>query len=52
MCEDYSKEEIYLKNCVIGSIDVKPLYPSIGIDSKVKKCVEMIVKKKETFGTV
>ena len=29
-------EEIDLKNCVIGSMDVKALYPSIDIDFEVK----------------
>ena len=34
-----------------GSRDVKTLYTSIDIDIAVKKCVEMIVKKKSTLGT-
>ena len=37
-------EEVDLKNCVIGSMDVKALYPSIDIDFAVDKCIEMIVK--------
>ena len=52
MSRNDCKEEINPKNCVIGSVDVKSLYPSIEIDFAVKKCVEMIVKKKSTLGTV
>ena len=46
-----SKEEINLRNSVIGSKDVKKLYTPIDIDITVKKFVEMIVKKKSTLGT-
>ena len=52
MCGDDSKEKINLRNCVIGSMDVKALYPSIDIDFAVKTCVVTIVKKKSTLGTV
>ena len=47
-----SKEEINLRNFIIGSRDVKPLYTSIDIDITVKKCVKIIVKKKYTLRTV
>ena len=52
VCGNNTTEEINLKKCVIGSIDVKIFYPSINIDSAVKKCMEMIVKRKSTLGTV
>ena len=45
MCGNDNKEEINLRNSVIGSMDVKALYPSINIDSAVKNCMEMIVRK-------
>ena len=51
MCGNDSKEEINLRNSVIGSKDVKKLYTPIDIDITVKKFVEMIVKKKSTLGT-
>ena len=35
-------ETVDLNNCIIGSMDVKALYPSIDIDFAVEKCVEMI----------
>ena len=46
-----SKKEINLGNRVIQILDVKALYPSIDIDYAVKKCVDMIVKRKSTLGT-
>ena len=52
MCGNDIKEYINLRNWVIGNRDVKLLNPSIDIDITVKKCVEMIVKKKSTLGTV
>ena len=42
-------EDINLENCIIGSMDVKALYPSIEIDFAVEKCVEMIEKSKSIF---
>ena len=45
-------EEIDLKNCVIGSMDVKALYPSIDIDFAVEKCVEMVIKSDTKFEKV
>ena len=38
------KEKIAHRKCVLWSMDVKALYPSIDIDFAVKKCVEMMVK--------
>ena len=52
MCGNDSKEKINLMNCVIPSMDVKALYPSVDIDFVGKKCLEMIVKKKLTLKTV
>ena len=52
MCGNDIKEEINLRNCVIGSRDAKALYPSIDKGFAVKKCVEMIIKRKSTLGTV
>ena len=52
MCGDDSKEKINLRDLVIGSMDVKALYPSIAIDFIVKKGLEMIVKNISTLGTV
>ena len=46
MCGNDSKEYINLRNFVIGNRDVKAFYPSIDKDILMKKCVEMIVKKK------
>ena len=48
MCGNDSKEYINLGNCVFWNRDVKALYRSIEIDIAVKKCAEMIVKKKST----
>ena len=45
-------EEVDLKNCIIGSMDVKSLYPSIDIDFAVEKCVEMINKSEVKFEKV
>ena len=45
-------ETVDLRNCVIGSMDVKALYPSIDIDFAVEKCVEMIVESGVTFKNV
>ena len=45
-------EEVDLKNCVIGSMDVKALYPSIDIDFAVEKCIEMIVQSEAKFEKV
>ena len=45
-------EEVDLKNCIIGSMDVKALYPSIDIDFAVEKCVEMINKSEVKFEKV
>ena len=42
-------EEVDLRNCVIGSMDVKALYPSIEIDFAVDKCIEMIIKSESNF---
>ena len=44
--------EMDLKNCIIGSMDVKALYPSIDIDFAVQKCVEMIKESKVSFEKV
>ena len=35
-------DTVNLDNCVIGSMDVKALYPSIDIDFATEKCVDMI----------
>ena len=45
-------ETVDLSNCVIGSMDVKALYPSIDIDFAVEKCVKMIVRSKMKFENV
>ena len=42
-------ETVDLTNCIIGSMDVKALYPSIDIDFAVEKCVEMILKSNVKF---
>ena len=52
MCGNDSTENIKLRNCVIGSMDVKALYPSIDRDFAVKKYMELIVNKKSTLETV
>ena len=44
-------ETVDLTNCVIGSMDVKALYPSIDIDFAVDKCVEMIVESGQSSKT-
>ena len=41
--------EVDLSNCIIGSMDVKALYPSINIGFAVQKCVEMIKKSNVKF---
>ena len=51
MCGNDSKEKINLMNYVIGSTDVKAMYPSTDIDLAVEKCVETILKKKSSLGT-
>ena len=45
-------ETVDLSNCIIGSMDVKALYPSIDIDFAVEKCVEMIIESGVTFENV
>ena len=45
-------ETVDLTNCVIGSMDVKALYPSIDIDFAVEKCVEMIIESDVKFQNV
>ena len=45
-------EDINLENCIIGSMDVKALYPSIEIDFAVEKCVEMIEKSESIFENI
>ena len=45
-------ETVDLTNCVIGSMDVKALYPSIDIDFAVDKCVEMIIESGLKFENV
>ena len=45
-------ETVDLTHCIIGSMDVKALYPSIDIEFAVEKCVEMIVESKMNFENV
>ena len=45
-------ETVDLTNCIIGSMDVKALYPSIDIDFAVEKCVEMILKSNVKFENI
>ena len=45
-------ETVDLTNCIIGSMDVKALYPSIDIDFAVEKCVEMILQSSVSFENV
>ena len=45
-------KDVDLSNCIIGSMDVKALYPSIDIDFAVDKCVEMIVGSEVEFKNV
>ena len=45
-------ETVDLTDCVIGSMDVKALYPSIDIDFAVEKCVEMIIESDVKFQNV
>ena len=45
-------ETVDLNNCIIGSMDVKALYPSIDIDFAVEKCVEMILKSNVKFENI
>ena len=45
-------QTVDLKNCIIGSMDVKALYPSIDIDFAVEKCVEVITTSEVTFNNI
>ena len=45
-------EEENLTNCVIGSMDVKALYPSIDIDFAVERCVELLKDSDINFENV
>ena len=45
-------ETVNLERCIIGSMDVKALYPSIDIDFATEKCVEMIQKSEINFKNV
>ena len=45
-------ETVNLEKCIIGSMDVKALYPSIDIDFATEKCVEMIQKREVSFRNV
>ena len=45
-------ETVDLKNCIIGSMDVKALYPSIDIDFATEKCVEMITESDTKFDNI
>ena len=41
-----------LEGCIIGSMDVKALYPSIDIDFAVEKCKELIFESQAEFKNV
>ena len=45
-------ETVNLDNCVIGSMDVKALYPSIDIDFATEKCVDMITESDTSFDNI
>ena len=45
-------ETVNLDNCVIGSMDVKALYPSIDIDFATEKCVDMITENDTSFDNI
>ena len=45
-------ETVDLETCIIRSMDVKALYPSIDIDFATEKCVEMITKSSTSFENV
>ena len=45
-------ETVNLENCIIGSMDVKALYPSIDIDFATEKCVDMITESDTSFDNI
>ena len=49
---DQLNERENLDNCIIGSMDVSALYPSIDIEFSVDKCVEMIYESNVKFENV
>ena len=38
-----------LSRCILGSMDVKALYPSIDIDFSVDECVELLLESEIDF---
>ena len=41
-----------LSNCIVGSMDVKALYPSIDIDFSVDRCVELLCESEIEFRNI
>ena len=49
---EHINESEDLEDCIIGSMDVKALYPSIDIEFSVDRCVEMILNSSIEFKNV
>ena len=49
MEEAYCNENTDISNCIVGSMDVEALYPSIDVDFSVDRCGDILLESGITF---